>query len=106
MSCSVIDRLNFQSLATYTSHLHNTILDGVKMLSKPIFSVLILAVAVLAPVVSAGGGSDKYDPYNHCGAPFCGSTGSTGNVAAAGALVRNSTADTANDQVGEKLPKM
>lgn len=46
------------------------------MLSKSILSILVLTLAVLTPVVAAGGGSDKYDPYNHCGAPFCGSTGS------------------------------
>lgn len=77
------------------------------MLSKSILSIFVLTLAVLTPVVAAGSGSDKYDPNNHCGAPFCGSTGSgsTGNVAAAGALARNSTANAVNDKASEKTPK-
>lgn len=39
---------------------------------------------VFTPLALAGA-SDRYDPFNNCGAPFCGSAGS---VAAAGALAR------------------
>ncbi|KAF1930209.1 uncharacterized protein M421DRAFT_387235 [Didymella exigua CBS 183.55] len=79
-------------------------LDTTTMLSTLILRISVLAVAVLAPVVCASGPSDKYDPYNSCGAPFCGSTGSGGNVGAAGALVRNSTTDAAKNRFSEVLP--
>ncbi|KAF2629095.1 hypothetical protein BU25DRAFT_457340 [Macroventuria anomochaeta] len=78
----------------------------IKMLPRPIFSLFFLTMTTLAPVASASGASDRYDPFNHCGAPFC---GSTGNVAAAGALARverNGTAGIVNDKLNDKLPKM
>ncbi len=55
------------------------------MLSKSIFSIILLVMAILAPSVCAGSSSNRYDPFNQCGAPFC---GSTGNAAGAGTLFR------------------
>lgn len=72
------------------------------MLTQSIFGVLAITLTILAPVATAGRTSPKYDPYNSCGAPFC---GSTGNVAAAGAVVRDDTANVANDQFDKESAK-
>jgi hypothetical protein len=60
------------------------------MLTKSILSLLFLAIAIFAPTIHANA-SDRYDPYNHCGAPFCGSVGA---AAAAGAVARMDRQDT------------
>ena len=76
------------------------------MLSKPVFSVVFLVVVILAPITSAGRASDRYDAFNHCGAPFC---GSTGNAAGAGALARvdrNGITGVVNDELNAQLPKI
>lgn len=55
------------------------------MLLKTTTAILFLAaMAALTPLASAGRDKNP-DPYNQCGAPFC---GSPGNAAAAGAVVR------------------
>lgn len=72
------------------------------MLLKSILGAFAITLASMAHVAAASGSSNKYDPYNHCGAPFC---GFTSNVATAGTLVRNGTADVANDKAGEEVPK-
>ena len=72
------------------------------MLTKSIFGAFAITLAVLAPIAAAGGPSPKYDVYNGCGAPFC---GSTGNVAAAGEVVRKDTVKVANDGVGREVAK-
>ncbi|KAJ4363874.1 hypothetical protein N0V95_000944 [Ascochyta clinopodiicola] len=56
----------------------------VKMSLKYFLTIIFLAMAVFVPVIFATG-SDRYDPFNHCGAPFCGSTGA---AAGAGAVAR------------------
>lgn len=72
------------------------------MLTKSILGGFAISLAVLASAAAAGGHSSKYDPYNSCGAPFC---GSTGNVAAAGAVIREDTAKVAIDEICEKVQK-
>ncbi|KAJ4336698.1 hypothetical protein N0V87_005261 [Didymella glomerata] len=66
------------------------------MLTKSVLGALAVTLTVLAPIAAAGG------PSSNCGAPFC---GSTGNVAAAGAVVRDETTKIAIDEVGEKVQK-
>ncbi|KAJ4376894.1 hypothetical protein N0V86_006331 [Didymella sp. IMI 355093] len=80
-------------------------LDIVTMLVKSVLYAFVIILAALAPAAAASGNSDKYDIYNRCGAPFCGSTGSTGNVAAAGAFIRNSTTNTMNEAANVKDTK-
>lgn len=77
------------------------------MLLKLVFSTILLTMAILTPSASAGR-SDRYDPYNKCGAPFC---GSTGNAAGAGALARMTRNATTNTDISKSkfegnLPKM
>lgn len=72
------------------------------MPTKSILSIFAITLMVLAPIAAAGGPSPKYDPHNGCGAPLC---GSTGNVAAAGEVVRKDTAKFANDEGGKEVAK-
>lgn len=72
------------------------------MLVKSILGVFGITLAVLAPVAAASGNSDKYDMYNRCGAPFC---GSTGNAATAGSLVGDDAANVSSDKGDNEVVK-
>lgn len=72
------------------------------MLTKSIFGVFGITLIVLAPVAAASGNSDKYDMYNRCRAPFC---GSTGNAAAAGALLRDDAANVSSNKGDKEVVK-
>lgn len=100
----ILDSLNSTSISCYihTTNSSNPTLNITTMLNKYILGVSAITLTVLTPIAAAGGPPSKYDPYNSCGAPFC---GSTGNVAAAGAVVRDETAKIAIDEVGEKVQK-
>lgn len=75
------------------------------MLPKAIFGSLLFAAIIFAPVATANK-SDRYDMYNQCGAPFCGSTGGAAIAGAVASMDRNATAETQDDTAGERLPKM
>lgn len=75
------------------------------MFSKTVFGAVFFAMAVLAPVTLATA-SDKYDPYNRCGAPFCASTGGAAAAAAVARMDRHKSAGTLNDKpIGEPIEK-
>ena len=75
------------------------------MLSKTSFVWLFFTVAVFIPVATANA-SDRYDMYNQCGAPFCGSTGGAAIAGAMTSMNRNATAGALDDGLDEKPHKM
>jgi hypothetical protein len=99
-----LDSTNSTSIScyTHTTNSSNPTLNITTMLTKSILGAIAITLTVLAPIAAAGGPSSKYDPYNSCGAPFC---GSTGNVGVAGVVVREETTKIAIDEVGDKVQK-
>jgi hypothetical protein len=99
-----LDSTNSTSIScyTHTTNSSNPTLNITTMLTKSILGAIAMTLTVLAPIAAAGGPSSKYDPYNSCGAPFC---GSTGNVGVAGVVVREETTKIAIDEVGDKVQK-
>lgn len=74
------------------------------MFAKTFFGVVFIAMAVFTAGTSASA-SDKYDPYNHCGAPFCGSTGGAAAAGVVARMQRHDPAGTPKDKPVEKPVK-
>jgi hypothetical protein len=57
----------------------------------PLTITLLTLVLTLLTTKTLATASDKYDPYNQCGAPFCGSGAAVGagSAVGAGAVVRS-----------------
>lgn len=69
---------------------------------RPLLTTTLLTLILsLLTTQTHATASDKYDPYNQCGAPFCGSA-AVGAVGA-GAVVRSISEQTLESEGGEKV---
>lgn len=75
------------------------------MFSETLFSLIFVTLALLVPLAFANG-SGRHDPYNQCGAPFCGSNRAAAAAAALARMDRNSTADNLSAKPIDKLVKL
>ncbi|UPX10192.1 uncharacterized protein EKO05_0000863 [Ascochyta rabiei] len=75
------------------------------MTLKPFLTILFLAVAIFAPV-SFASASGRYDPYNHCGAPFCGSVGAAAGAGAVARIYRKGPTGDLHEKHTEALSKV